>query len=467
MRNVFATLTIGEEEIKLPLLTDSFGHRFVDVRQLYAEHKVCTFDPGFMSTASCCSSITYIDGDAGVLLYRGYPIEELVESSDFYDVAYLLLHGELPTAGAKSSFRRDICGHTMVHEKMVSMIQSFHHDGDPMDVLCGCVGALSAFYPEACRVRDPDMQILACMRLIAKMPTIAAMSYKILLKGAPVVYPRNDLNFAENFLYMMHSMPTEPYIVDSVKAKALETILILHMDHEQNASTNTVRTAGSSQASPFTCISAGIGSLHGPAHGGANVAVMKMLMEIQRLGGVEKIPVILERAKDKQDPFRLMGFGHRVYKNYDPRAKIMRRVTAEVMGRLDVDVDPLLAIAMELERAALADPYFVSRNLYPNIDFYSGITLCALGIPLEMYTVIFTIARVVGWCAQWMEFAKEPNSKITRPRQLYNGSVARSFVPPEDRDGSGASEDSLERRSSRTTIEERVFASMRSMRLNE
>jgi len=292
------------------------------------------------------------------------------------------------------------------------------------------------------------------------------MSYKILLKGAPVVYPRNDLNFAENFLYMMHSMPTEPYVVDPIKAKALETIIILHMDHEQNASTNTVRTAGSSQASPFTCISAGIGSLHGPAHGGANVVVMKMLLEIQRLGGVEKIPVILERAKDKQDPFRLMGFGHRVYKNYDPRAKIMRRVTAEVIERLEVE-DPLLSIAMALERAALADPYFVSRNLYPNIDFYSGITLCALGIPLEMYTVIFTIARVVGWCSQWREFAQEPNSKITRPRQLYNGSVARAFVPPEARNGNGGPQDSqLERQSSRT-IEQRVFASMRSMRLND
>ncbi len=331
-----ATLTIGDDEITLPVLTDSFGNRFVDVQRMYAQHKVCTFDPGFMSTASCVSAITYIDGEAGVLLYRGYPIEELVEGSDFYDVAYLILYGELPTAAAKSTFRNDICGHTMVHEKIVSMLQSFHHDSDPMDVLCGCVGALAAFYPEACRVRDPDMQILACMRLIAKMPvrhearspvrsdshlrscvrslarqTIAAMSYKILLMGAPVVYPRNDLSFAENFLYMMHSMPTAPYVVDPVKAKALETILILHMDHEQNASTNTVRTAGSSQASPFTCISAGIGSLHGPAHGGANVAVMKMLLEIQRLGGVEKIPVILERAKDRQDPFRLMGFGHR------------------------------------------------------------------------------------------------------------------------------------------------------------
>lgn len=417
-----------------------------------------------MSTASCVSEITYIDGDEGVLLYRGYGIEELVESSDFYDVAFLLLHGELPNAIEKKRFRNDITRHTMVHEKIAQMLQGFHHDSDPMNVLCGAVGALAAFYPESARVKDPDMQILACHRLIAKMPTIAAMSYKILLKGQPIVYPRNDLSFAENFLHMMHSMPTENYVVDPVKAKALETILILHMDHEQNASTSTVRTAGSSQANPFSAVSAGIGSLNGPAHGGANVAVMKMLLEIQKLGGAEAIPMILERAKDKTDPFRLMGFGHRVYKNYDPRAKIMRRVTAEVLERLEFE-DPLLAIAMELEKAALADEYFVKRSLYPNIDFYSGITLCALGIPLEMYTVVFTIARVVGWCAQWREFASEANAKITRPRQLYQGSVKRGYIPQESRNTTNEEYEGMtSRKNARHSTEQRVFASMRSFR---
>ena len=449
---------------ELPVLTDAFGNKFVDIRMLYAEYKVCTFDPGFMSTASCTSKITYIDGDAGILLYRGYPIEQLVESACFYDVAFLLLHGELPNAIEKESFRREITNHTMVHEKIATMLSSFNHDSDPMNVLCGAVGALAAFYPESANVKDPAMQILACQRLIAKMPTIAAMIHKILLKGQPVVYPKNNLSFAENFLYMLHSMPTEPYEVDPVKSKALETILILHMDHEQNASTSTVRTAGSSQADPFSAVSAGIGSLNGPAHGGANVAVMKMLLEIQKLGGVDAIPVILERAKDKSDPFRLMGFGHRVYKNYDPRALIMRKVTGEVLARLDYE-DPLLEIAMELEKAAREDAYFVSRSLYPNVDFYSGIVLCALGIPLEMYTVIFTIARVVGWCAQWREYVGEAGAKITRPRQLYQGSVRREFVGMEAR--TSASVDYEEMTSRRTVervvTEERVFASMRSL----
>ena len=422
----------GGERIELPVRHDSFGNTFVDIQKLYSQTKICTYDPGFMSTASCESNITYIDGEAGVLLYRGYTIQDLVEHGDFYDCSYLLLHGELPGTEEKKFFKREITVHTMIHEKFMDFLKGFHHDAHPMAIMCGCVGAMAAFYPEMANVTDPHQQIRACHRLIAKIPSLAAMSYKVHL-GQPIVYPRNDLTFAENFLHMMHGLPTERYEVDPVKAKALERILILHMDHEQNASTSTVRTAGSSQANPFTCISSGIASLHGPRHGGASTAVMKMLLEIQEMGGVSAIPDILERAKDKSNPFRLMGFGHRVYKTFDPRARIMKETTAEVLAQLDHH-DPLLEIAMKLEQSALSDEYFVKRNLYPNIDFYSGIVMCALGIPLEMYTVIFAMARTVGWVSQWKEFVEEPSNKITRPRQIYTGKTTRAFTMLEDRE---------------------------------
>ncbi|KAI8113275.1 hypothetical protein M9435_003279 [Picochlorum sp. BPE23] len=415
----------GTADISLPVKYDSFGNRFIDVTKLYSQTKICTYDPGFMSTASCESKITYIDGDKGILLYRGYRIEDLVEHGDFYDCSYLLLHGELPDADEKEHFRSDITNHTLIHEKFMEFLKGFQHDAHPMAIMCGCVGAMAAFYPEVANVSDPAQQIRACHRLIAKIPTLAAMSFKVHL-GQPIIYPRNDLSFSENFLYMMNALPTQKYQVDPVAAKALETILILHLDHEQNASTSTVRTAGSSQANPFTCISSGIASLHGPLHGGASTAVMKMLLEIEQLGGLDAIPLIVERAKDKENPFRLMGFGHRVYKTFDPRAKIMKEISDQVLSSLDVD-DPLLDIAKALEAHALQDEYFVKRNLYPNIDFYSGIVMRALGIPVEMYTVIFAMARCVGWVAQWKEFVSEPLNKISRPRQIYSGYVEREF----------------------------------------
>lgn len=447
-------------EIRLPVKYDTYNNMFIDIQTLYARHKICSFDPGFTSTASCASAITYIDGDAGMLLYRGYDIEDLVKHGDFYDCSYLLLHGELPNALEKSLFKKDLTEHTLLHEKFMDFLKGFHHDAHPMAVLCGCVGAMAAFYPELEDVSNPEQQIRACHRLIAKMPTLAAMSYKTHLVGQPIVYPRNDLSFAENFLYMMHALPTAPYEVDKVQAKALETIIVLHMDHEQNASTSTVRTAGSSQANPFTCISSGIASLHGPRHGGASTAVMKQLLKIQELGGIDAIPQILDRAKDKEDPFRLMGFGHRVYKTFDPRARIMKKMTAEVLERMDTK-DPLLDIAIELERQALADEYFVKRNLYPNIDFYSGIVMCALGIPLEMYTVIFALARTVGWVAQWKEYVREPFNKISRPRQIYIGKTRRDFVSTEERQGPNETLTGLQVSKENRSIDRR-FSSQRS-----
>ncbi|GBF96378.1 citrate (Si)-synthase [Raphidocelis subcapitata] len=404
--------------VELPVLKDAAGQTFLDIRALQPSTGVCTFDPGFSSTASCQSAITYIDGNAGVLLYRGVPIEQLADKGDFADSAYLLLHGELPTKIQKRKFEIEIKTHTLVHEQLIQFYKGFKHDAHPMAIMVGVVGALSAFYSSTSEVHDPAQQLRACMRLISKMPTLAALAYKT-SRGMPIIYPRNDLSYAENLLYMMHAVPCEPY-----KAKALETILILHMDHEQNASTSTVRTAGSSQANPFACVASGIAALWGPAHGGANEAVLKMLAEI---GTRDRIPQFIAKAKDRNDPFRLMGFGHRVYKTYDPRSKIMKQICEQVLENTGVTHDPLLEIAVELEKIAVHDEYFLKRNLYPNVDFYSGIVLRALDIPVSMYTVIFAVARTVGWVSQWKESMLEAG-KITRPRQMYMGQMERPFV---------------------------------------
>jgi citrate synthase len=382
-----------------------------------------------MSTGSCESKITYIDGDAGELLYRGYPIEELAEHSDFMEVAFLLTKGELPTAAEKVQFERDITMHTMVHEQLNAFFRGFRRDAHPMAVLCGVVGALSAFYHDSTDISDPRQRLIASYRLIAKMPTIAAMAYKYSV-GQPFMYPSNDLKYAANFLHMTFAVPCEPYKVNPVVAKALDRIFLLHADHEQNASTSTVRLAGSSGANPFACIAAGIASLWGPAHGGANEAVLKMLGEI---GDRKRIPEFIKRAKDPNDSFRLMGFGHRVYKNYDPRAKVLQHACHEVLDELGIREEPLLDLAMELERIALEDDYFVQRKLYPNVDFYSGIILRAIGFPTAMFTALFAIARTVGWVAQWNEMIEDPSQKIGRPRQLYTGQTRRPYVPVEKR----------------------------------
>ncbi len=409
----------------LPVMQGSTGPDVIDVRTLYAETDCFTYDPGFTSTGSCQSKITYIDGDNGVLLYRGYPIDALAEQSDHMETSYLLLYGELPTKEQKQKFEHDITYHTMLHEQINYFYRGFRRDAHPMAVMCGVVGALSAFYHDSTDITDPKHRIVASYRLIAKMPTIAAMAYKFHV-GQPFMYPRNDLRYAENFLYMMFGTPCETYRVDPIVARAMDRILILHADHEQNASTSTVRLAGSSGANPFACISAGIASLWGPAHGGANEAVLNMLEEI---GTPERIPEFIEKAKDKSDPFRLMGFGHRVYKNFDPRAQVMRRTCHEVLDSLGVRDEPLLEIAMELERIALEDDYFIEKKLYPNVDFYSGIIFRAIGIPTSMFTVLFAVARTVGWVAQWNEMIEDPSQKIGRPRQLYTGDTLRDFVP--------------------------------------
>jgi citrate synthase len=424
------TLTDGPtgKQVTLPLISGSVGPKVVDIRKLYAQTGHFTFDPGYTSTGSCESAITYIDGDEGVLLYRGIPIEELADHSDFPEVCYLLLHGELPTKAEKTKFERDITMHTMVHEQISSFFRGFRRDAHPMAVMCGVVGALSAFYPDSTEIHDPRQREIASYRLIAKMPTIAAMAYKYAI-GQPFVYPKNDLGFSENFLRMCFAVPTEEYVVNPVLAKAVDRIFILHADHEQNASTSTVRMAGSSGANPFACIAAGIASLWGPAHGGANEAVLKMLNEI---GHKSRIPEFIKRAKDKDDSFRLMGFGHRVYKNFDPRAKVMRQTCHEVLGELGIQ-DDLLELAMELEQVALTDPYFIEKKLYPNVDFYSGIILKALGFPVSMFTVLFAVARTVGWVAQWNEMIEDPNQKIGRPRQLYTGYDRRSYMKLSDR----------------------------------
>jgi citrate synthase len=410
---------------ELQVRAGSVGPEVIDIAALYKDTGAFTYDPGFTSTASCESEITFIDGDAGILLHRGYPIDQLAEHSDFLEVCYLLLYGELPTKAQKDDFDYRVTRHTMVHEQMSRFFTGFRRDAHPMAVMCGVVGALSAFYHDSTDISDPYQRMVASMRLIAKMPTIAAMAYKYHI-GQPFIYPKNELNFAANFLHMCFAVPCEEYKVNPVLARAMERIFILHADHEQNASTSTVRLAGSSGANPFACIAAGIACLWGPAHGGANEAALNMLAEI---GTVDRIPEFIARAKDKDDPFRLMGFGHRVYKNYDPRAKIMQKTTHEVLGELGIKDDTMLDVALELEKIALTDEYFISKKLYPNIDFYSGITLKALGFPTTMFTVLFAVARTVGWISQWKEMIEDPNQKIGRPRQLYTGPAARDFVP--------------------------------------
>ena len=413
---------------EMPIMTGSTGPDVVDVRRFYAETGMFTYDPGFTSTSACESSITFIDGDEGILLHRGYPIEQLAEESDFMEVCYLLLNAELPNAEQKAKFENAITYHTMLHEQLTYFYRGFRRDAHPMAIMVGIVGALSAFYHDSTDISDPQQRLIASHRLIAKMPTIAAMAYKFSV-GQPFVYPRNDLKYAENFLHMMFSVPAEEYKVSPVLARAMDRIFILHADHEQNASTSTVRISGSSAANPFACIAAGIASLWGPAHGGANEAVLRMLHEI---GHKERIQEFILRAKDKDDPFRLMGFGHRVYKNYDPRATVLRKSCHEVLEELGVE-DPLLELAMELERIALEDNYFVERKLFPNVDFYSGIILSAMGFPTSMFTVLFALARTVGWVAQWTEMIEDPSQKISRPRQLYTGHNHREYVPLAER----------------------------------
>ncbi len=419
-----ASLTVGNKTIELPVSQGTVGPDVIDIRKLYTDANVFTYDPGFQSTASCESAITYIDGDEGVLLYRGYPIDQLAEQSDFIEVCYVLLHGQLPSAEKLQTFRNQITRHTMVHEQISQFFRGFRRDAHPMAVMCGVVGALSAFYHDSTDINDPLQRTIASHRMIAKMPTIAAMAYKYSI-GQPFVYPRNDLNYSENFLRMCFAVPAEEYKVNPILARALDRIFILHADHEQNASTSTVRLAGSSGANPFACIAAGIACLWGPAHGGANEAALQMLEEI---GDVKRIPEYVARAKDKNSGFRLMGFGHRVYKNYDPRAKVMQKTCHEVLDELGIRNDPLLQVAMELEKIALNDPYFVEKKLYPNIDFYSGITLKALGFPTSMFTALFALARTVGWIAQWAEMIEDPSQKIGRPRQLYIGADKRDYV---------------------------------------
>jgi len=422
-RTVTVTDNATGRQFELPVIAGTVGPDVVDVRTLYGETGYFTFDPGFTSTGSCESTITYIDGDEGILLYRGYPIQELAEHSDFMEVCYLLLYGDLPTADQKRRFEHDITYHTMLHEQMNKFYDGFRRDSHPMAVMVGVVGALSAFYHDSTDITNPRHRMVASYRMIAKMPTIAAWAYKYAI-GQPFVYPRNDLKYAENFLQMMYATPCEPFQLNPVLVRALDRILILHADHEQNASTSTVRLAGSSGANPFACIAAGIASLWGPAHGGANEAVLNMLEEI---ADVDRIPEYVKRAKDKDDPFRLMGFGHRVYKNYDPRAKIMQKTCHEVLDDLGFGDEPLLQVAMELERIALDDEFFVEKKLYPNVDFYSGIIFRAMGIPTSMFTVLFAVARTVGWVAQWNEMIEDPTQKIGRPRQLYTGATEREF----------------------------------------
>lgn len=420
-----ATLSVGGGRHELPIRSGTLGPDVIDISTLYAETGNFTYDPGFTSTASCESKITFIDGDKGILLYRGYPIDQLAERGTFMETCYLLLYGELPTKDQYETFCNLITRHTMVHEQMMRFYTGFRRDAHPMAIMVGVVGALSAFYHDSIDIKDPMQREMASVRMIAKMPTIAAMAYKYSV-GQPFVYPRNELDYSSNFLHMCFAVPCEEYKVDPVLARAMRRIFILHADHEQNASTSTVRLAGSSGANPFACISAGIACLWGPAHGGANEAALEMLQEI---GTVDRIPEYIKRAKDRNDSFRLMGFGHRVYKNYDPRAKIMQKTCHEVLEAVGNGDDPILQVALELERIALNDDYFIEKKLYPNIDFYSGITLKALGFPTDMFTVLFAIARTVGWIAQWKEMIEDPSQRIGRPRQLYTGPIERAYVP--------------------------------------
>lgn len=431
MTNDKAILNLpGQDPLELPIRHGTLGQDVIEIQHL-GERDYFTFDPGLTCTASCESKITFIDGDKGILLHRGYPITELVESSDYLEVSYLLLYGELPNKAQKAEFDEQINHHTMVHEQLRDFFKGFPRTSHPMAIMCGVVGALSAFYHDALNINNPEHRNIAALRLLAKMPTLAAMAYKYSI-GQPFVYPNNEMSYAEDFLQMMFFVPAEDpnHRPDPVMVKAMDRILILHADHEQNASTSTVRTAGSSAANPFACIAAGIAALWGPAHGGANEAALNMLEEI---GIEENIPKYIARAKDKNDNFRLMGFGHRVYKNFDPRAKLMRETCYELLEHLNLKDDPLFKLALKLESIALQDPYFIEKKLYPNVDFYSGIVLKALGIPKSMYTVIFAVARTAGWVANWIEMSEHPPLKITRPRQLYTGATERHFVPLEKR----------------------------------
>ena len=419
-----ATVTFNGKEVSCPVRTGSVGPEVIDIRKLYAQTGAFTFDPGFTSTASCDSAITYIDGDEGVLLHRGYPIGQLAENSSFMEVSYLLLNGELPNKDTLDKFSYTISRHTMLHEQLMQFYRGFRRDAHPMAIMCGVVGALSAFYHDSTDITDPHQRMVASHRLIAKMPTIAAAAFKYSV-GQPFVYPKNDLSYTGNFLRMTFGVPAEDYYVNPVVEKALDRIFILHADHEQNASTSTVRLAGSSGANPFACIAAGIACLWGPAHGGANEAALNMLREI---GTPDRIPHYIERAKNKDDPFRLMGFGHRVYKNYDPRATVMQSTVREVFKALNV-TDPVFEVAIQLEEMALNDPYFIEKKLFPNVDFYSGVILSAIGFPTTMFTALFALARTVGWVAQWNEMISDPEQKIGRPRQLYTGPAQRDYVP--------------------------------------
>ena len=427
--NKTARLTIGNDNYDLPILSPTEGPDVIDIRKLYGQADVFTYDPGFTSTASCESSITYIDGEEGILLHRGYPIDQLASKSHFLEVCYLLLYGELPTAAQLEDFETRVTRHTMVHEQMHRFFTGFRRDAHPMAVMVGVVGAMSAFYHDSTDIHDPWQREVASIRLIAKMPTIAAMAYKYNI-GQPFVYPRNDLDYSSNFLRMCFSVPCEEYHVDPILSRAMDRIFTLHADHEQNASTSTVRLASSSGANPFACIAAGIACLWGPAHGGANQAALESLKEI---GTPDRIPEFIKRAKDPEDPFRLMGFGHRVYKNFDPRAKVMKQSADEVLDLLGIENNPILAVAKEVEKQALQDDYFIQRKLFPNVDFYSGIILEAMGFPTSMFTPIFALSRTVGWVSQWKEMIEDPTMKIGRPRQLYTGASQRDYVDVENR----------------------------------
>ena len=427
--NKTATLTLDGKSLELPVLSPTAGPDVIDIRKLYAQGDVFTYDPGFTSTASCDSTITFIDGDKGELLHRGYPIDQLAEKSHFLEVCYLLLYGELPSAEQLEDFEQRVTMHTMLHEQMQNFFRGFRRDAHPMAIMVGVVGAMSAFYHDSTDVGDPWQREVASIRLITKMPTIAAWAYKYSI-GQPFVYPLNSMDYASNFLRMCFAVPAEEYIVNPILSRAMDRIFTLHADHEQNASTSTVRLASSSGANPFACIAAGIACLWGPAHGGANQACLEMLREI---GSPNRIPEFIERAKDKDDPFRLMGFGHRVYKNFDPRAKVMKQSADEVLDLLGIENNPTLQVAKELEKIALEDPYFVDRKLYPNVDFYSGIILDAMGFPTSMFTPIFALARTVGWVSQWKEMIADPQLKIGRPRQLYVGATSRDYVDVENR----------------------------------
>jgi citrate synthase len=421
-------LTAGDKNIELPVLKGTLGAPCVDIGKLYKETGSFTYDPGFMSTASCRSAVTYIDGDAGILMYRGYPIEQLAKHSNFSEVSYLLMHGHLPNAKEFAAFEHEVTHHTMMHEAFRTFLYGFRHDAHPMAMMCGMLGSLAAFYHGDLDLEDPEQRRLAAIRLLAKVPTIAAACYRYSI-GWPIRYPRNNLEYVDRFLHMMFEVPSEPLVMKPVAARALDLLFILHADHEQNASTSTVRLVGSTGANPYACVAAGVAALWGPAHGGANEAVLEMLNEI---GRPENVGSAVAKAKDKESGFRLMGFGHRVYKNFDPRAKIIREMCHQVLGELGVN-DPLLEVAMRLEEAALKDEYFIQRKLYPNVDFYSGIIYKALGIPTEMFTVMFAIARTAGWVSHWLEQQIDPENKIGRPRQIYTGSDTRDYVAMDKR----------------------------------